>query len=433
MALAADKAACVAKEGTPLVVGPESLPHRRKRVLGLLLAVLSALIASIDPLLTRFVRLNTDTDAAVIAWKYLAVGSILLAFVQVTSEDNPIGLIRKLHASKAYLHLGRAALLIALHNLLWTMAVLETSIGHAIAIAALAPLWSVLIEWRMFGDRVSMCTVFSVVLTSSAIALLFLNDPGGPIPGGQGMLVSATHTLRASDRPAPLTQSGASAIASVQQEHVLTTIAEPPELHGDEASRPPSLQGDFFALLSGFCMAAYLGACRWTDMNCPSAPMTLSPALGSLLVSFVSGVWAMMTTPATIDPPMPWAPLFTISICLGFLEAMEDVSMVFATRHIPATHVAMLMNLDVIVGPLLAVAAFGEYPTMLTVLVCIIVITVLICHTAIYETGFLEDRPASDLFRFPLCVRAVKLHGDRDTKSGGIAPEGVAAATSYRT
>ena len=176
MALAADKAACVAKEGTPLVVGPESLPHRRKRVLGLLLAVLSALIASIDPLLTRFVRLNADTDAAVIAWKYLAVGCILLAFVQVTSEDNPIGLIRKLHASKAYLHLGRAALLIALHNLLWTMAVLETSIGHAIAIAALAPLWSVLIEWRMFGDRVSMCTVFSVVLTSSAIALLFLNE-----------------------------------------------------------------------------------------------------------------------------------------------------------------------------------------------------------------------------------------------------------------
>ena len=31
--------------------------------------------------------------------------------------------------------------------------------------------------------------------------------------------------------------------------------------------------------------------------------------------------------------------------------------MVFATRHIPATHVAMLMNLDVIIGPLLAVAA----------------------------------------------------------------------------
>ena len=327
MALAADKAACVAKEGTPLVAGPESLPHRRKRVLGLLLAVLSALIASIDPLLTRFVRLNTDTDAAVIAWKYLAVGSILLAFVQVTSEDNPIGLIRKLHASKAYLHLGRAALLIALHNLLWTMAVLETSIGHAIAIAALAPLWSVLIEWRMFGDRVSMCTVFSVVLTSSAIALLFLNDPGGPIPGGQGMVVSASHTLRASDRPAPITQSGASGIASVQQQHVLTTvdpIAEPPELHGDEASRPPSLQGDFFALLSGFCMAAYLGACRWTDMNCPSAPMTLSPALGSLLVSFVAGVWAMMTTPATSEPPMPWVPLFTISICLGFLEAMAD-------------------------------------------------------------------------------------------------------------
>ena len=105
--------------------------------------------------------------------------------------------------------------------------------------------------------------------------------------------------------------------------------------------------------------------------------------------------------------------------------------MVFATRHIPATHVAMLMNLDVIVGPLLAVAAFGEYPTMLTVVVCIIVITVLICHTAVYETGFLDDRPASDLFRFPLCVRAVKVrHGERDTKPGGIAPEVITAATS---
>ena len=82
--------------------------------------------------------------------------------------------------------------------------------------------------------------------------------------------------------------------------------------------------------------------------------------------------------------------------------------MVFATRHIPATHVAMLMNLDVIIGPLLAVAAFGEYPTLLTVIVCIIVITVLICHTAVYESGFLDDRQAADLFRFPLCVRALK-------------------------
>ena len=157
MALAADKAADVVKEDTPLVPGPEGLAHRRKPMLGLLLAVLAALIASLDPLLTRFVRLNTDTDAAVIAWKYLAVGSILLAFVQASSEDkNPISLIRKLHASEAYLHLGRAALMIALHNLLWTMSVLETSVGHAIAIASLAPLWSVLIEWRLFGDRVSM-------------------------------------------------------------------------------------------------------------------------------------------------------------------------------------------------------------------------------------------------------------------------------------
>ena len=97
--------------------------------------------------------------------------------------------------------------------------------------------------------------------------------------------------------------------------------------------------------------------------------------------------------------------------------------MVFATRHIPATHVAMLLNLDVIFGPFLAVMVLGEYPTMLTVVVCIILITVLACHTAVYESGFLDDRPASDWFRFPLCVRAVKAqHGDRDTKSGYQAP-----------
>ena len=94
--------------------------------------------------------------------------------------------------------------------------------------------------------------------------------------------------------------------------------------------------------------------------------------------------------------------------------------MVFATRHIPTTHVAMLMNLDVIIGPLLAVAAFGEYPTLLTVVVCIIVITVLICHTAVYESGFLDDRQAADLFRFPLCVRALKA---RHRPFANTAPE----------
>ena len=84
-----DKVAAPAKEGTPLVGGAESA-HKRKRVLGLLLAVLSAVIASIDPLLTRFVRLNTDTDAAVIAWKYLAVGSLLIAFVHLTAEETTV-------------------------------------------------------------------------------------------------------------------------------------------------------------------------------------------------------------------------------------------------------------------------------------------------------------------------------------------------------
>ena len=101
--------------------------------------------------------------------------------------------------------------------------------------------------------------------------------------------------------------------------------------------------------------------------------------------------------------------------------------MVFATRHIPATHVAMLMNLDVIIGPLLAVAAFGEYPTLLTVIVCIIVITVLICHTAVYESGFLDDRQAADLFRFPLCVRALKA---RHRPFANTAPEDAPVAAS---
>ena len=31
----------------------------------------------------------------------------------------------------------------------------------------------------------------------------------------------------------------------------------------------------------------------------------------------------------------------------------------------------------------------------------------LICQTAVYESGFLDDRQAADLFRFPLCVRAL--------------------------
>merc|ERR1719238_2281321 len=102
---------------------------------------------------------------------------------------------------------------------------------------------------------------------------------------------------------------------------------------------------------------------------------TGASALGSFLVCAGSGLWAICVRPA-YPSTTAWLPILAISFCLGFLEAIEDVSMVFATRHIPATHVAMLMNLDVIIGPLLAVAAFGEYPTLLTVVVCIIVITV---------------------------------------------------------
>jgi len=305
MAAPSDQAgASVAKEGTPLVSGVEGQAHKRKRALGLLLAVFSALIASVDPLLTRFVRLNTDTDAAVIAWKYLAVGSILLAFVHITAEESTVALVRRLHASRAYLHLSRAAVLMALHNLLWTLAVLETSIGHAIAIAALAPLWSVLIEWRLFGDKVSACTVISVVLTTTAVAMLFLNDPGGPIPGGQGKT------------------SSAAALVSSNAQVVRLTATSGAESHDEGTSRPPSLRGDVYALLSGFCMAAYLGACRWTDQRCPSAPMTLGPAMGSFLVCVGSGMWAIGVRPEYATTTTTWVPILAISLCLGCLEAM---------------------------------------------------------------------------------------------------------------
>ena len=301
--------AAPAKEGTPLVGGAESA-HKRKRVLGLLLAVLSAVIASIDPLLTRFVRLNTDTDAAVIAWKYLAVGSLLIAFVHLTAEETTVALVRRLHASRAYLHVSRAALLMALHNLLWTLAVLETSIGHAIAIAALAPLWSVLIEWRLFGDKVSSCTVLSVILTTSAVAMLFLNDPDGPIPGGQGKHAAAA-----------LVGHEAAAHASNVRLSATATGGPGPAAFDEGTSRPPSLRGDFYALLSGFCMAAYLGACRWTDQRSPDAPMALGPALGSFLVCAGSGLWAICVRPA-YPSTTAWLPILAISFCLGFLEAI---------------------------------------------------------------------------------------------------------------
>ena len=43
----------------------------------------------------------------------------------------------------------------------------------------------------------------------------------------------------------------------------------------------------------------------------------------------------------------------------------------------------------------------------------------LICQTAVYESGFLDDRQAADLFRFPLCVRALKARPRRRAVMSG--------------
>ena len=163
-----------------------------------------------------------------------------------------------------------------------------------------------------------MCTSISIAVCVSAIVVLFLADPGGVIPGGKEEAASLIKTKVSSGNH------------TVHVGLILRTLRVGAliEDEDDEGARTPSMLGDMLALFSGIAMAGYLTACRWAELRCPSAELTLAPAIASLVVSLCTGIWAICFHPSHAASLLTtgWFPLVVLTVGCGGAEAIEDIA-----------------------------------------------------------------------------------------------------------
>jgi drug/metabolite transporter (DMT)-like permease len=127
--------------------------------------------------------------------------------------------------------------------------------------------------------------------------------------------------------------------------------------------------GDLLALGVATCMAVTLTAARWSGKN-----IMTSLAIGALASACIAAFWA---EPAAL-PAARWGWL-AVNALLVVPVAMA--LLVIGPRYLPASEVAMLFLLELILTPLWIWLIFGEAPTRHAVLGGSIVFITLLAHS----------------------------------------------------
>jgi hypothetical protein len=118
-----------AKEGSSLLASVDrALLNNHEPLKGIGLAVLAATTTSVGPLLLRYARMEMDSNWAVVALKYFAVGCISLLFAQFSSGWRAVSDLLKGPSLSSVLLAGG---LLMSANLAWTFSLLMTTVGHA--------------------------------------------------------------------------------------------------------------------------------------------------------------------------------------------------------------------------------------------------------------------------------------------------------------
>ena len=330
-----------------------SCPRFQGRVKGYVVALGAVLAVSPDGMLLRFIRANQpecveEDDALVscnikmlivlICIKYALMGTIQLAFVMWES-----GGPRKLFtaASISWRPLVAPSLFMLVTQFGFTIGLLETTAANAIMFFSLNPLWAALMGCVWLHDKVEKHTVIALVVSGTAVFGAFLPTALG-LEGHTGV--------------------------------------------DPEGASHATLHGNAIALATGVSLAAFITSSRAGSLADGDAPMNVAPALGSLGAAALALPGALLVTGGRL----PVTPGFLAYLLIdAVLEAGYDVGMSIAAQDITSAEVALVLLLEIPLGPLFVFIGFQEAPAVYTVIGCIVLAVTLVGH------GVIEARAAT--------------------------------------
>ena len=200
-------------------------------------------------------------------------------------------------------------------------AFLTTTAAKALLLISLNPLWATMLGWRVLGDRLPRRTVLALVGAGCSVASIF-------IP------------------PAVLRETAEEAVSS---------------------DGVGNWRGDLIAVATGMALAGMITANRFGAQRRPKALMALGASLGSLVASLIALVFACTIASereARLEPAF-WPLMLLDGICVA---ACTVLALTFAPRYISGAEVALVMLLEVVLGPLWVFLAGFEAPTQWTLI-----------------------------------------------------------------
>jgi drug/metabolite transporter (DMT)-like permease len=298
----------------------------RKR--GLLVAFAGVVCVSPDAMFLRWLHALGASGPDVAVAKYIGIIGFMLL----------LGSYRGLDGARASPeHFLASALCQLGYQLSFTFCLLLTDAAKALLLISLAPLWAALLGKVVLHEPLSARTVVALGLSFGAVSLVFapwLLDAVNRSGGGDG----AAHA----GPPAPTPSPDYSDI------------------------------GDVLALLTGLTQGASLTVNRHAALHRPAADVTLATALSSFCAALIALYLPCYDTSDTHDfwacsPPVWRSPGFLfLALADAVAVALFYVSMLIAPRHIAASEVALVMLLEVILGPLWVWVRFGNVPSAWT-------------------------------------------------------------------
>lgn len=341
------------------------------RVRGLVLGLFAvAFCFSPDALIIRLLDTatpssydTTDSAIAILCWKALLIGILNLLAATILEG----GVCKTVSGVASGLgHIALAAGLQALALIGFTLSFLLTDAATALLLISLNPLWAAILSWLVFGEALHLRTV--IALTAASLSLLFVFLPDLIVP----------HHSSDGTESAMATPASAS--------------ASPPAL-----SAFPNL----IAIATGTAVAVYLVVVRHAAIHCPRVSMSVASGLGSLVAGALalalaalrglsvvvasSDASASSAAAAVVPREVPFSQFvfggfFRLVALDATLLAGAFVLQNLALREISGTEVALVLLLQVGLGPLYVYLGIGEVPSLWTMIGGTLLLVVLAAH-----------------------------------------------------
>ena len=332
-----------------------------ERLKGLLLCLTAVLFCfSPDALLVRLLGLapnpavysTSASSVLILAWKCLLTGCFNMLAALWLEGGRAAKLVSGLLSGPG--HVALASLIQCLALIGFTLSFLLTDPATALLLISLNPLHAAVLGWLVMGEALPLRTRIALGCASLSLGFVFLPD-----------IVAATTTFGAA-----------------------TSAAEA------ASTDPPASEfaAHLIALATGLCVALYLVVVRHAAIHCPRASMNAASGLGALLAAALAVSMASVQhvpllgghdtfeTPAANAEPALKATFYGLAALDALALASAMVLQNLALRSISGTEVALVLLLQVALGPLYVYLGLGEAPTPWTMVGGSILLIVLVAH-----------------------------------------------------